>query len=89
MTPVAPGYIGAMSDPISEPMLNPEVPPPDDADRPLTEDDLDPEAPTDSTVVHPPRDDGDRPADMPDDLDELLREENAATSLDQPSESSS
>lgn len=82
MTPVAPGYSGTMSDT--------EIPPPDDADRPLTEDDLDPEAPTDSTVVHPPREDADRPVESADDAledpDEPTQEENAGTSLDQPSD---
>jgi hypothetical protein len=60
-----------------------------DADRTITdgEDDLDLEAPTDSTQVNPPRDDADRPAPEAD--DEALQEENAGTSLDQPSDGSS
>jgi hypothetical protein len=60
-----------------------------DADRTITdgEDDLDLEAPTDSTLVNPPRDDADRP--VPEADDEALQEENAGTSLDQPSDGSS
>ena len=83
MTRVAPGYTRHMSDS--------EIPPPEDADRLLSddEDDLDPEAPTDSAAVHPPRDDADRPVEPADDLDELLQEENAGTSLDQPSDQTS
>lgn len=68
------------------------TPPLPDADRSITdvEDDVDPEAPTDSTVVNPPRDDGDRPVpSLEQDPDDLLQEENAATSLDQPSDQSS
>jgi hypothetical protein len=68
-----------------------ETTPPEDADRTITdaEDDLDPEAPTDSTVVHPPQEDADRPVPPDEDIDDLLQEENAATSLDQPSDQSS
>lgn len=68
-------------------MSDVEKPPPDDADRDLDlEDDLDPEAPTDSTVVHPPREDADRPVPPFEDPEDLLQEENAGTSLDQPSD---
>jgi hypothetical protein len=64
-----------------------ETPPPEDADRTVTDEDvLDPEAPTDSTVVHPPREDADRPVPPFDDLEDDLQEENAGTSLDQPSD---
>jgi hypothetical protein len=44
-------------------MSDSEIPLPEDADRSITEDedDLDPEAPTDSTLVNPPREDADRP----------------------------
>jgi hypothetical protein len=62
-----------------------------DADRPISdvEDDVDPEAPTDSTAVNPPREDADRPVPgLEDDPDDLLQEENAGTSLDQPSDQS-
>ena len=77
-----PGYVAAMSDV--------DTPPPGDADRHLDgEDDLDPEAPTDSTLVHPPRDDADRPVPELEDIDDAFQEENAGTSLDQPSDSSS
>ncbi len=80
MTPVASGYTRHMSDSESTPR--------EDADRLVTDDadDVDPEAPTDSSVVHPPLDDADRPAEDPDDL---LQEENAGTSLDQPSDGTS
>lgn len=65
-----------------------ESPPPEDADRTVTEEDvLDPEAPTDSPLVNPPRQDADRP--VPTLEDEDLLEENAGTSLDQPSDSTS
>jgi len=98
----APGYPAAMSDV--------EKPPPDDADRSAdVEEDLDPEAPTDSTITHPPRDDADRPVpslDEPDDdsfgvtdilppdrlgagdadAADAFQEENAGSSLDQPSD---
>ena len=61
--------------------------PPEDADRTVidVEDDLDPEAPTDSTVLHPPREDADRPVPGLDDPDDL-QQENAGSSLDQPSD---
>jgi hypothetical protein len=69
-----------------------ETPTPD-ADRTITdfEDDLDPEAPSDSTLVNPPKEDADRPVPPMDDTDEIaeLQDENAATSLDQPSDSTS
>jgi len=67
------------------------APPPEDADRTITdfEDDLDPEAPTDSSAVHPALEDADRPVEPFDEPDELLQEENAGTSLDQPSEQTS
>jgi hypothetical protein len=69
-----------------------ETPPPD-ADRTVTdfEDDLDPEAPSDSELVNPPKDDADRTVPSPDDPDLAtdLQAENAATSLDQPSDSTS
>lgn len=67
-----------------------ETPPPD-ADRTITdaEDDLDPEAPTDSTLVNPPRDDGDRPVPELEDVDDDFQAENAGSSLDQPSDQSS
>jgi hypothetical protein len=50
-------------------MSDVEKPPPDDADRDVDlEDDLDPEAPTDSALTHPPHDDADRPVpDLDDD----------------------
>jgi hypothetical protein len=73
-------------------MSDPARPPLPDADRSVSdvEDDVDPEAPADSTAVHPPRDDGDRPVpSLEQDPDDLLQEENAATSLDQPSDQSS
>jgi hypothetical protein len=71
-----------------------EKPPPDDADRTVDfEEDLDPEAPTDSTIAHPPRDDADRPVPGLDEDDDFaadaFQEENAGTSLDQPSDQSS
>lgn len=80
------GYTPSMSDY--------ETPPPEDADRTITdaEETLDPEAPTDSPLVNPPQQDADRPVPELEDLevrDDELQEENAATSLDQPSESSS
>lgn len=76
------GYPAAMSDV--------EKPPPGDADREVElEDDLDPEAPTDSALAHPPRDDADRPVPEIDDLEDAFQEENAGTSLDQPSDQSS
>jgi len=67
-----------------------ESPPPEDADRTVSEveDDLDPEAPADSTVVHPPLEDADRPVPPFDDADDL-QEKNAGTSLDQPSDQTS
>lgn len=67
-----------------------ETPPPPDPDREVTDnlDALDPEAPSDSPVVHPPEQDADRPVPTPEDADDL-QEENAATSLDQPSDQSS
>jgi len=63
----------------------------EDADRTVTdvEDELDPEAPSDSTAVHPPREDADRPVPTLEDPDDELQEENAGTSLDQPSDQSS
>jgi hypothetical protein len=69
-----------------------ETPPPEDADRTVSEveDSLDPEAPTDSTVLHPPREDADRPVPgLEEDPDDLLQEENAGSSLDQPSDQTS
>jgi hypothetical protein len=96
------GYPARMSDV--------EKPPPDDADRSVDfEEDLDPEAPTDSPLAHPPREDADRPVpslDEPDDdsfglgdtmppdrlgggdVDpaDAFQEENAGSSLDQPSD---
>jgi hypothetical protein len=68
-----------------------ETTPAEDADRPVTdaEDDLDPEAPSDSTAVNPPRADADRDVTGPEDPDDALQEENAGTSLDQPSDGSS
>ena len=69
-----------------------ESAPTPDADRTVTpdpEDDLDLEAPTDSTAVNPPREDADRPVPELDDLPDDLQQENAATSLDQPSDGSS
>jgi hypothetical protein len=76
------GYPGRMSDV--------EKPPPDDADRSIdVDDDLDPEAPTDSTLVNPPRDDADRPVPGLEDPEDAFQEENAGTSLDQPSDQSS
>lgn len=69
-----------------------ETPPPD-ADRTITdfEDILDPEAPSDSELVNPPRDDADRTVAPEADSDELdaLQQENAGTSLDQPSDATS
>jgi hypothetical protein len=70
-------------------MSDVEIPPPDDADRDVVEDDLDPEAPTDSTLVHPPRDDADRPVPGLEEPDDPFQEENAGTSLDQPSDQTS
>jgi len=72
-------------------MSDSETPPPEDADRLVAdaEDDLDPEAPTDSSAVHPPLEDADRPVEPLDEPDELLQEENAGTSLDQPSDQTS
>lgn len=73
-------------------MSDPATPPLPDAERSITdfEDDVDPEAPTDSTAVNPPRDDADRPVpSLDEDPDDLLQEENAGTSLDQPSDQSS
>jgi len=73
-------------------MSDRETPPPQDADRTITdfEDDVDPEAPSDSTAVNPPRDDADRPVPgLEDDPDDLFQEENAGSSLDQPSDQSS
>lgn len=63
-----------------------ETPPPPDPDREVTDnlDALDPEAPSDSPVVHPPEQDADRPVPPLEDAEDL-QEENAATSLDQPS----
>jgi hypothetical protein len=78
------GYPAVMSD-VEKPL-------PDDADRDVDfEEDLDPEAPTDSTITHPPRDDADRPVpslDEPDDYDatDAFQGENAGSSLDQPSD---
>jgi hypothetical protein len=68
-----------------------EATPAPDADRTVADadDELDPEAPTDSTVVNPPQQDADRPVPEDEEPDDLLREENAATSLDQPSDQSS
>jgi hypothetical protein len=65
--------------------------PPADADRTLTdaEDDLDPEAPSDSPQVNPPRDDADRPVPELEDADDAFQAENAGSSLDQPSDQSS
>ena len=66
-----------------------DSPPPEDADRTITdyEDALDPEAPTDSSTLHPPREDADRPEPhLEDPAAEDLQAENAATSLDQPSD---
>ena len=83
MSAVPRGYTRHMSDPMS----GADMPPPADADRTVDDADeaLDPEAPTDSPVAHPPLEDADRPADDPEDL---LQEENAGTSLDQPSDGS-
>jgi hypothetical protein len=67
-----------------------ETQPAQDADRPVTDvDDLDPEAPTDSTLVNPPRDDADRPVPELEEPDDAFQAENASTSLDQPSDQSS
>ena len=73
----------------TSPMSDYETPPPD-ADRTITdvEDDLDPEAPSDSELVNPPKDDADRTVPSADEPDEY-QAENAATSLDQPSDSTS
>ncbi|MBW8751540.1 MAG: hypothetical protein JF565_08965 [Propionibacteriales bacterium] len=72
-------------------MSDVEKPPPDDADRDVDlEDDLDPEAPTDSALTHPPRDDADRPVpSADDDAFDDLQQENAGSSLDQPSDQTS
>jgi hypothetical protein len=70
-------------------MADHDNPPPVDADRAVSEvdDDLDPEAPTDSAVLHPPREDADRPVPgLEEDPEDLLQQENAGTSLDQPSD---
>jgi hypothetical protein len=85
------GYPNCMSD-VERPLT-------EDADRDVDfEEDLDPEAPTDSTLVNPPRDDADRPVPVSDEPDDVLagsdatepyQEENAGSSLDQPSDSSS
>ena len=76
----------------TRPMSDYETPPPADADRTITDSEeiLDPEAPTDSPLVDQPREDADRPVPTADsdELDEL-QEENAATSLDQPSDATS
>jgi hypothetical protein len=69
-----------------------ETPPPEDADRTVSEveDVLDPEAPTDSAVLHPPREDADRPVPaLEEDPEDLLQQENAGSSLDQPSDRTS
>lgn len=65
-----------------------ETPAPDDADRAVddTEDAVDPEAPTDSPAVHPPREDADRVVPGMEDPEDAFQEENAGTSLDQPSD---
>lgn len=67
-----------------------DTPPPDDADRSVTDADetIDPEAPTDSPLVNPPEQDADRPV-PDDDLEDALQEENAGSSLDQPSDQTS
>lgn len=67
-----------------------ETPPPPDPDREVTDnlDALDPEAPSDSPVVHPPQQDADRPVGRLEDAEDDLQQENAATSLDQPSDQS-
>ena len=72
-------------------MSDSEIPPRTDEDRTVTdaEDEIDPEAPTDSTAVHPPREDAERPVAPFDDPEDLLQEENAGTSLDQPSDETS
>jgi hypothetical protein len=73
-------------------MSDDETTPMADADRPITdaEDDIDPEAPADSTAVHPPRDDADRPVPgLEEDPEDLVQEENAGSSLDQPSDTTS
>lgn len=75
------------------PMSEFEPPPPADADREVSDnlDVPDPEAPSDSLTMHPPREDADR--EVPtggDPLDDpLVQQENAGTSLDQPSDQSS
>ena len=69
-----------------------ESPPPADPDREITDylDAPDPEAPADA--LHPPQQDDDRPVPSLEDDDLLddaaLQEENAGTSLDQPSDDS-
>jgi len=85
---IPPGY--------TRPMSDYETPPPADEDRTITDSEeiLDPEAPTDSPLVHPPREDADRPvppmdADEPEAQEDALQEENAGTSLDQPSDATS
>jgi hypothetical protein len=75
----------------TDPMSDYETTPTPDADRTVTDvdDELDPESPSDSTVVNPPQQDADRPVPEDEEPDDLLQEENAATSLDQPSDQSS
>lgn len=82
--------MGRTSHGYTRPMSDFETTPPADADRVATDvdDELDPEAPTDSTVVNPPEQDADRPAPQ-EDPDDLLQGENAGTYLDQPSDQSS
>ena len=74
-------------------MSDVEQPPPADADRDVdvdVEDDIDPEAPTDSPLTHPARTDADRPVpSLDDDAFDDLQEENAGSSLDQPSDQTS
>jgi hypothetical protein len=70
------GYCGAMSD-------YPSSPPPVDADRDTAYEEVpDPEAAVDDPELHPPREDADREVTGYDEF----QEENATTSLDQPSE---
>lgn len=71
-----------------------ETPPPADADRTITDsqETVDPEAPADSPLVNPPQEDADRPVPELEDLEvreDDLQEENAGTSLDQPSDGAS
>jgi hypothetical protein len=71
-----------------------ETPPPADADRTITDsqETVDPEAPSDSPLVNPPQEDADRPVPEFEDLEvreDDLQEENAGTSLDQPSDGTS